>query len=444
MRFLWRTFVVCFLLLFISSTNGGLFDRNGPKSTSEPKGASDTWGAPYLRWVPEVKFSIPSFKLPLGLLTGNADAKVATTIQNPTTESSVTHSSIITTQDYTVSLEAQVATAMQNPVTESSLTSTNIITTQDHTMSSEAQVSTTVQIPTTESSLTSSNIITKQDAVALEALVATTIQDPMAENLLTSPDIYQTITVQTEETQTTPVQIGTLLPQRGNKPPKDYLLRGTKQTGKSKPLSKPGLSYDLEIWPPNKDSHTEKNPQTEPHPVSPQATNEYGTVTSSIFTQEASTFSTQLNWRNKQTTTSTEMQDAKTKSPKNDQITTTGFQSAPSEPRLMTTPEKVIQSTATQPGDSTSEPSKDTTQLQLSLSTALEVSLSPQQVEEDTAATATMHSWTLETEAPNGTPDRFPWLVPTTSVPEGGHFSSNPDFTHAPLNTASTAGGKPR
>ncbi|KAL6473599.1 hypothetical protein MHYP_G00171600, partial [Metynnis hypsauchen] len=354
MLLLRRTLVVCFL--FFSSASGGLFDRSRQKPTTQSKGASGTWGVPdFGKWIPDV----PSLKLPFPFLAQNVKAQAATTMQNPTTESPPKSSEIITTQDHTVSMEAQVASTIRNPTTESS----NIITKQDYTASVEPQVATTLQSPTSERPTSSSNITSQQYAVLVEAP--------------TSPT-YQMITLQPEETPTIPAQIGTLLPQRGTKPPKNNLLRGSQQTDKPKPLSEPDPNFDLEFWPSYRGRYSEKTPQTAPPPVSIQETNGYviGTwqETSTSSTQETSTSSAQVNQRTKQTSKSAEFQNAKTKSPKNDQITNTGFQSLTSlEPWLMTSQPKVIKSTTTQqqPAVSTSLPTEPTTKLQLSLTTAL-------------------------------------------------------------------------
>ncbi|XP_036432679.1 LOW QUALITY PROTEIN: proline-rich transmembrane protein 4 [Colossoma macropomum] len=444
MLLLRRTLVVCFLLLFFSSASGGLFGRSGPKPTTQSKGASGTWGVPdFGKWIPDMP--IPSLKLPFPFLTQNVKAQVATTMQNPTTESPPKSSEIITTQDDTVSVDAQVDTTIQNPTTESS----NSITTQDHTVSVEAQVATTIQNPTTESS----NIITTQDhTVSVEAPVATTLRNPISERPPASSNItsqgyavfveaptsptYQIITLRPEETPTSPAQIGTLLPQRGTKPPKNNLLRGRQQTDKPKTLSEPDPNFDLEFWPSNRGRHSEKTPQTAPPPVSTQKTNGYVIGTS----QETTTSSTQVNQRTKQTTKSVEFQNAKTKSLKNDQITTTGFQSLTSlEPRLMTSQPKVIKSTTTQqqPAVSTSLPTEPTTKLQLSLTTTPESSLSTTQIVEETP----VPQQTPEVEATNGPPDRLPWLVMSASKPQEGHLGSIPNVTHTALTTASSAGG---
>uniref|UniRef100_A0A3B4DL97 Proline-rich transmembrane protein 3/4 domain-containing protein n=1 Tax=Pygocentrus nattereri TaxID=42514 RepID=A0A3B4DL97_PYGNA len=448
MLLLRRILVVCFL--FFSSASGGLFEKSWQKPNTQSKGASGTWGIPDLgKWIPDMP--IPSLKLPFPFLAQNVKAPPATTMQNPTTESPPKSSEIITTRDDTVSVEAQVATTIQNPATESS----DIITTQDHTLSVEAQAATTIQNPVNESS----NIITKQDyTVSVETHVTTTLQSPTSERPTTSSNIisqgyavlveaptsptYQIITLHPEETPTSPAQIGTLLPHRGTKPPKNNLLRGSQQTDKPKPLSEPDPNFDLEFWPPNRGRYSEKTPQTAPPPVSTRETNGYVTGTwqepSTSSTQETSTSSAQVIQRTKQTTKSAEFQNAKTKSPENDQITNTDFQSFTTlEPWLMTSLTKVIKSTTAQqqPAVSTSLPTEPTTKLQLSLTTALDRT---QIVEETPVA----HQ-TPEVEATNEHPDRRPWLVLSTSVPQEGHLGSIPNFTHTALTTASSAGEMP-
>ncbi|KAI4897834.1 hypothetical protein NFI96_027480 [Prochilodus magdalenae] len=414
MLILRRTLVLYFLLLFFSPASGGLFGRNGPKPTAQSEGPADTWGVPYLgKWMPDVKFSIPSLKLPF--LARDTEAQVATSTEYPRTGGPSKSSEIITTQDYTGSVETKVATTMQNPATKSLTT----ITIQDYTVSVEAQVATTLPNPTTERPTRSSAITTQGHTVFVEAL--------------TSPS-YQ-ITHQPEETPTTLPQIGTLLPQRGTKPPKDNLLRERQQTDKPKPSFELDSNHDLEFWPSNRGRLSVKSPQTASPPVSTRETDGYVIVTST--SQETPTSSTEVNQRTKQNTKSAEFQNTKKKSPKSDQITTTRFPSSTSsESKLMTSPPKVLQSTTTQqhPAVSASLPSEPTTQLQLSLTTALESSLNTTQIVEKTP----VPHWTPEIEAANGPPFRFPW---TTSVPEEGRMGRIANLTHPALTTASSAGG---
>ncbi|XP_049330228.1 proline-rich transmembrane protein 4 [Astyanax mexicanus] len=455
--------VVCFLLLFFSSVCEGFFGKKRPKPTAQSKEASGIWGGSYFgKWIPEVKLPIPplsSLGLPLNFLPGTVEGQVATTLQNPTTESPPTNTDIMNIQYLKGSLRANVATTVQNPPTKSQPTSTDTANVQDFKESLKAQVASTVQNPPTERPQTSANIITSQDyKLSLKTDVVTTVQNlttgspPISADIinvqkgnrglvmarLTTPS-YQSITVvPSDNVTTTPAPKGTVLPQRGTRPPKDELLRARHQTDNPKPILQPYPSYDLDLWPSNGGSNTEK--------ASTQDTHGYVIITSDSSIQESSTSTTQVSWSAKPTTKSVKLQNAKKKRPQNKPIsTTTGFQTSElpsSEPRLHPTPPTPVQSTTIkqQPAVSTSLPTEATTQLQPSPTTTPEDSINPRQAVEDVTAMATVPNWTLETEATDGDPDRFPWSVPTTSEPEVESLSSIQDLPHAALTTEPSAG----
>ncbi|XP_062860352.1 uncharacterized protein prrt4b isoform X2 [Trichomycterus rosablanca] len=257
-------------------------------------------------------------------------------------------------------------------------------------LSAKAQGDLTVENSTTESPYTTR----KEFIVSVKASTAY---------------IYHTTTTQPQDILITSAQIVTSLPQRDIKRPKDELLRKQPQTDRPKPLPDLDPNYDLEFWPPNKASHTEKHPLTAPPTRS---------------TQE-----TPRTTRSYKETTTVTVQNSETKMTEKVTITSTALQSKPSStpvsmttlPRLMPSIEKTTVFTS---------PREDTTQLQNVISTVFMGSTEKALAKTPVTAAGT-------------TVGDFYGIQQTTQAPSkaGGRRMEIPNLLHTPLTTASSVEG---
>ncbi|XP_051543805.1 proline-rich transmembrane protein 4-like isoform X2 [Myxocyprinus asiaticus] len=122
---------------------------------------------------------------------------------------------------------------------------------------------------------------------AAEPLVTTTMGHPtnpepttqsytLSTEELTSPK-YQPTTTATEETQSTTIHLGTLLPLNSAKLPTNGLLRNKYQLDRPEPPLKFDTNFDLDHWPPSNAKSIEETPQSAsqspPTPTSPAQSN---------------------------------------------------------------------------------------------------------------------------------------------------------------------------
>ncbi|XP_076862868.1 proline-rich transmembrane protein 4 isoform X2 [Brachyhypopomus gauderio] len=307
---------------------------------------------------------------------------------------------------------------------------------------SQAQIATTMAPSTMESPPSSSDVTTRGDVVSVE--------------VITSPT-QQISSTWSEDTPATSAQVGTVQPLRGKRPPTGEVLGGETHTERPKPLQKPDSNYDLEFWPNNKGTPTDRFSSTA-LPLS--------------STQEQPSSSTQLIPRSSSLSFAVKQQDAETKRPKNN--TTTGSPTSPTSPvprstttsltspvprstttsptspvpRSMTTSATMTQpAIAAQPTTTTEQsaiptrlPSEGVTQSLSGLGIGLEASANTK-TEEDPVTAATAHRDLGTADTSRDTATATQRLVPTTSTTEGGGLAGIPNLTLTPLTTISSLGG---
>ncbi|XP_051976425.1 proline-rich transmembrane protein 4-like [Xyrauchen texanus] len=215
---------------------------------------------------------------------------------------------------------------------------------------------------------------------------------------------YQPTTTATEETPSSTVHLGTLLPLKSAELPTNDLLRDNYRLDRTEPPFKFDSNFDLDLWPPHNSKSTDEPPQyTTQSPQTPTSTAQ----------------------RNSTMQTITLRQTTETKSLNSDQTIPTNARSTTS--RSTTLVQMTNFTTTAAP------------KTELSTEPLTSTDVSTEQHTLGTMQSASESDWT-PTEPTEKSLDGFPWVQQTTGPTEGGIFQSiGREFTSNPPAGAGVA-----